>query len=498
MRPSGFLQGFASLYEEMAVRKLEVKGKLPEWLSGRLIRNGPGIYDLDKYRLRHWFDGMAMLHKFDFVDGQVYYSNRMLQSKAYQKAMQNGELAYREFASQPHSNLFTHLMTVLFPRFSDNVAINLTQVDGHYISLADSPVPVEFNPDTLDTVGVFKYDDDLGMGFLTTPHPHYDFANRTLFGYFTNFKNFGRVSFYNVYGIKDGSRRRILLATIQTDIPAYMHSFAMTENYIILTEFSFVLKNLLSLVFDKRPALDDYYWDQGRGMRFIVINKADGSVKKIWQGEAAFGFHQVNAYEQGDDIFVDLAGYKKPTLLHELLIDELLRYDAGATPLGVFRRYRLSPHSSDADYTTPFNKPEDVSGNGDIELPRINYQYYNTKPYRYAYFVGRRIEPHLEDAFYDKLVKFDLLKNETTDWVGNNSFADLNTVTNPQLYFGEPVFVPKPGAKEEDEGVVLSVVLDVDLGQSFLLVLDGQTFTECARMYVPHVIPFGFHGMFYS
>jgi carotenoid cleavage dioxygenase-like enzyme len=63
-------------------------------------------------------------------------------------------------------------------------------------------------------------------------------------------------------------------------------------------------------------------------------------------------------------------------------------------------------------------------------------------------------------------------------------------------YPGEPVFVPAPGAKGEDDGVVLSVVLDANRSTSFLLILAAGSFEEAARAEVPHHIPFGFHGQF--
>jgi beta,beta-carotene 9',10'-dioxygenase len=63
-------------------------------------------------------------------------------------------------------------------------------------------------------------------------------------------------------------------------------------------------------------------------------------------------------------------------------------------------------------------------------------------------------------------------------------------------YPGEPVFVPAPDAKAEDEGVLLSVVLDARRETSFLLVLDAHDLGEIARARVPHAIPFGFHGQY--
>ena len=51
---------------------------------------------------------------------------------------------------------------------------------------------------------------------------------------------------------------------------------------------------------------------------------------------------------------------------------------------------------------------------------------------------------------------------------------------------GEPMFVPRPGAYEDDEldGVVLLDYLQAD-GRSLLLVLDGATFAEVARLVTP-------------
>jgi beta,beta-carotene 9',10'-dioxygenase len=56
--------------------------------------------------------------------------------------------------------------------------------------------------------------------------------------------------------------------------------------------------------------------------------------------------------------------------------------------------------------------------------------------------------------------------------------------------------VARPGAEREDDGVLLSVVLDASAGTSFMLVLAAADLGEIARAEVPHHIPFGFHGQF--
>ncbi|WP_041275086.1 carotenoid oxygenase family protein [Desulfotomaculum nigrificans] len=55
-----------------------------------------------------------------------------------------------------------------------------------------------------------------------------------------------------------------------------------------------------------------------------------------------------------------------------------------------------------------------------------------------------------------------------------------------------------PNAAAEDDGVILSLVLDTKKGNSFLLILDACSFTELARAEIPHPIPFGSHGQYYE
>ena len=50
-----------------------VTGQLPEWLEGKFIRNGPGIFDLDNgnFTVNHFLDGFAMVCKFEIKQGKV-------------------------------------------------------------------------------------------------------------------------------------------------------------------------------------------------------------------------------------------------------------------------------------------------------------------------------------------------------------------------------------------------------------------------------------------
>jgi carotenoid cleavage dioxygenase-like enzyme len=118
-----------------------------------------------------------------------------------------------------------------------------------------------------------------------------------------------------------------------------------------------------------------------------------------------------------------------------------------------------------------------------IELPTINYRRSNTHDYGVAYGVCSD-KRHPED-FTNLLIRIDVRERAAKVW------------SEAYCYPGELVFAQAPNARGEDDGVVLSVVLNAKKGNSFLLVLDAHSFEEIGRAEVPHHIPFGFHGQFF-
>lgn len=50
-----------------------LKGTIPSWLGGSLLRMGPGLFEVGDEPLYHLFDGQAVMHKFDLKNGQVTY-----------------------------------------------------------------------------------------------------------------------------------------------------------------------------------------------------------------------------------------------------------------------------------------------------------------------------------------------------------------------------------------------------------------------------------------
>ena len=469
MMTSAYKQGLTTLEGEFQIDSLRVSGRLPPWLSGSLVRNGPAKFEAGAQKYRHWFDGLSMLHRFAFKNGAISYASKYLESRDYREAKAKGRITVAGFATDPCRSIFQRFFSMFSSDTTENGNVNLTQVADSYIAMTEVPLPVEFDPQTLKTVGLFDYGGDKLPGAVTSAHPHFDFNRQSLVNYITEM---GRESKYNIYHIPPRQKQRELIGTVPVQEPAYMHSFGMTENFVILAEFPLVV-NPLKLLFRNKPFIENFEWKPERGTRLIAMNKRDGAIK-IWTAQAFFAFHHVNAFEQNGDLILDIAAYNDKSLIDAFYLDHLRAGEL--IPAAQFRRYRLPANGANADYETLTSES--------IELPRINYKHDNAQDYGFAYGVSQR--PDRPGDFYNQLVKVDVRERTTKVWLAED------------CYVGEPVFVAAPQATHEDDGVILCVVLNANKGTSFLLVLEANSFAEIARAEVPHHIPFGFHGQYFA
>ncbi len=453
-------KGFESLADETRVDRLPVRGSLPPWLRGSLIRTGPAKWEVGERSMNHWFDGLAMLHRFSLEDGNVSYANRFLETRAYRAARDTDRISYAEFATDPCRSLFQRVTTIFSPKISDNANVNLVKLGERFVAMTETPIPVQFDPDTLAAAGV-AYE---APGQVTTAHPHLDRASGGMLNYAAKL---GPRSTYRFFLLRPGGGSPEVIGSAPVREPAYMHSFGLTARWLVLAEFPFVV-NPPSLLLSGRPYIENFRWKPERGTRFHLFDRSTGRVSGPFTTDARFAFHHVNAFEEGDEVVVDVCTYPDPRVVKDLYLERLR--EGKPVQEAHLERFRIVPGAGEVRSERLLDEP--------LELARINYIRCNERQYRYVWGVGIR------DGWLGTIVKGDLVERTSSVWAEDG------------CYPGEPVFVAQPGAEREDDGVVLSVVLDGRTERSFLLVLDAGSLEELARAEVPHHIPFGFHGQF--
>jgi carotenoid cleavage dioxygenase-like enzyme len=476
---AGFDLGFRTLDSEVRDRQLPVEGDLPSWLTGSLVRNGPAKFEVDGERVGHWFDGLAMLHRFAFDgdDEEIRYTNRFLRSETYRRAIEEGVLD-GQFATGDGSYL-QRVRQLLFGEPTDNCNVHVLGVADELVAMTEVPRYLSVDPQTLDTRGEFDFSDDLSAHINCAhvlPDPH---RGETV-GLLTTF---GRPSEYTLYRLPDGSTTRERIGSIEVDAPAYLHSFALTERYVVLAEHPFVTTPASFLLPGGEGFVDHYDWEPERGTRFHVLDRDTGERVTTAATDAFFVFHQVNAFDRiaggdgdagepagdADEVVVDLITYPDADVVDGLyLADAADWFESGAD--GHLQRFTVG--LADGAVTSE-------SLYRGCELPRVARED-RTREYRYAYAQGAA------ERDGNHVAKVDVETGETWRWEASGCFAE------------EPVFVRAPDAERPShEGVVLVTVLNTNEKRTDLLVLDGETLDERARAPLPHAVPFGFHGRYF-
>jgi carotenoid cleavage dioxygenase-like enzyme len=282
------------------------------------------------------------------------------------------------------------------------------------------------------------------------------------------------------------------------DSASYMHSASITEDYLILSEipFHFSLFNTLRTILTGDLLTNMFKWNPSLPTYFRVIRLDNGEEVARIAGPAFFTFHHVNAYQisqtDGNEIVIDMCTYDDGRIVDEFYLSKL-RQNLFPSGFGYLRRFHLNltsqqcsePYENLQDLPTDQPAAHPISHMNSlvpvqIEFPRINSSYVG-QFYRYVYAV-RGPPGYLMDA----LVKIDV---ETRQICG----FWQESCTSPC----EPIFVPKPGSAQEDDGIVLTIIFEQQTNKSFILLLDGITFKEISRGYLPVPIPFSLHGNFY-
>src|SRR5947209_2308604 len=221
--------GFSSLERELTIDELECSGEVPRWLGGSLLRTGPAKFEVGEQHMRHWFDGLAMLHRFTISGGRVSYGSRFLESRSYRAAREKGRIVYGEFATDPCRTLFRRVQT-LFAKdtLPDNANINVTKLGERFIAMTETPLPVQFDARTLHAAEVRPY---TVPGQLSTAHPHADRASGAMLNYAAQLGPRSSYRFFEVPPTDPGARpsKPRVIGSLPVREPAYMHSFGLTE-----------------------------------------------------------------------------------------------------------------------------------------------------------------------------------------------------------------------------------------------------------------------------
>lgn len=428
----------APVHEEVTVTNLRVTGHIPTELSGRYLRNGPNPAGSVDENTHHWFLGHGMVHGIRLDDGRaMWYRNRWVRTNDVCKVL-GGTPPPSDWPKE-------------HPTFSANT--NVIGHAGHTFAIVEGGgPPVELGYE-LDTVRVSNLHGTLPHSFSAHPKRDPKTGDLHVIAYYWAWGN--QVQ-YLVVGVDGRVRRHV-------DIPLpggpMLHDLAITEHYVLVFD--------LPCVFNLDAAMNGvsfpYFWNNDYEARIGLLPREGQATDIKWiPVDPCYIFHPMNAYEDGDEVVLD-------AVRHPKVFDRDRRGPNEGSP--VLTRWRLDGKRGTARSSIVNDRPQ--------EFPRINEELTGRR-YRFGYSSG------IGTGFaQDTLMKTDV----------DNGFVQ-SRVDQPRYGYGEPVFVPREGAKSEDDGYVITLRHDTQSDTSDLAIFDAQAITEdpVAVVHLPVRVPNGFHG----
>ncbi len=420
---------------EMAASNLEILGRIPESLSGRLIRNGPEPLgdSLSPEGLRL---SSAMLHQVSIAEGSAdYRSRRISANPALGDGAESGG-GFQSLSGAPNSGLVLH--------------------GGHVRALGALAHPVVINS-SLEVESI----DDLArsMPFGIGAHAHVDPVWDEMFVIGSSPRS---ATFHvGTLDVKGRMRRVVEIATdnpMFTDTPIFIHDFSFTDTEIVILASGADMIN------------GGVSWDPTAPAYFGVLRRdGDASDMRWHEVSPRVVWHFMNSYRDGAQIVVDHVAHRAPiaTAGKSVLLP-------GVTAPQL-RRTQIN--------TVTGETTDEILDDRAVEYPAIDNRRQGLRHrFAYAALASSRFDDHIGE--FDALVRYDFRSDQALD----HSFEE-------GIIVGEPVVVPRRGSTGEDDAWILAITTDTKNAMSSVVVLDPQAFGEApvAEIKLPQMLPIGHH-----
>eukprot|EP00746_Dinoflagellata_sp_MGD_P029072 gnl/MRDRNA2_/MRDRNA2_168799_c0_seq1.p1 gnl/MRDRNA2_/MRDRNA2_168799_c0~~gnl/MRDRNA2_/MRDRNA2_168799_c0_seq1.p1 ORF type:complete len:435 (-),score=78.66 gnl/MRDRNA2_/MRDRNA2_168799_c0_seq1:99-1370(-) len=351
--------------------------------------------------------------------------------------------------------------------------------------MTDSPVTIEIDPMTLGTKGYGPPIEGVEMNGevrgLSGAHPAQQIGGEGTINYLMQIDP---SSPKLVLFVDNPDMTRRIVGSVEVPFLTHIHSFAVTKNYAIVFHFPMQMEIQEYLTGEAVSTANALRWNRDLNTSVYIFDlRKTEAAPQVMQTKSFYALHQINAFETegagGElQLNIDLVAYEDGAFMMS---------DKTFGTLPVFRDvHRMKDFYANLNFAAPtptrikigldsetvdFNpiRLEDRSGNEiHCELPRINEN-----------FRGKEC-----DIFYATCAATGDAKPGQLGKV-NMRTGKVDLIYAPSNYADEALFVANPEGHEEDDGVILTTVLDGIKKKTYLLAIDGRTLEEVARIYAP-------------
>jgi all-trans-8'-apo-beta-carotenal 15,15'-oxygenase len=472
MRIDTYRDACRTVQEEVVTRLPVVSGALPAGLRGVLFRNGPGRLERGGVTYGHPFDGDGMITRFAFSDQGVTYRNRFVETRELVAERAAGRLLFRGFGTNLPGGLGSNLLRL---RFKNAANTSVLPWGDRLLALWEGGLPHALDPVTLASAGRHDFGGQLqatgswldrwiAPELPFSAHPKIDPETGELFNFGTLFGRRHRLMIYRATVAGGMTTPRAL----PLNRMVFLHDFTLTRRYLVFFLFP-VAFDVPSALVGLKPPAEALAAQHGAPTRVWLVPR-DGGDTVEFEARPGFVFHFAGAHEEGASVVVD--GFRMDRFPKVEGGDLLRGAPVVNYPPPILTRFTITPGRRQVDERALTEHPGELPGLSPTTT---------LGPRRHVWAIGAR--PGHPDPFFPCLWKLDTVTGKTTL---------LDTETDLP---GEPVLVPRPGARDEEDAWLLSLVYRAASRRSELLILDARSLEEVCRLTLPHHVPPGFHGV---
>ncbi len=476
-------QDWASAYcnveEELNDYVLElVSGSLPEQLSGTLYKNGPGRLERSGQWVHHPFDGDGMITAVKIKNGKITFSNRFVQTEAWKEEEKAGKFIYRGvFGTQKSGGPLANAFDL---RLKNIANTHVVQLGNELLALWEAAGPHALNPNNLETFGLSNLGGVLQPGEAFSAHPRFDPGHHGHHRMVTFGVKTGPQSTIRLMEFDNNGTSPSKLISDRKDIFkgfAFLHDFAITPNWAIFLQNA-ISFNPIPFLIGQKGAAQCLRSKQGDKGKFLLIPRDCGAYAGqsplTFDAPQGFVFHHLNAWEKNQNIIIESIYYKDfPSI----------------APHEDFRQINFDQIPEGQLKSCSINIPDK-----EIEVVQISPQcceFAMVNPRNQGlqshYCWMAVAEQKTGNAPLQAIKKVNLSNRDECFW----SAA-------PRGFVSEPIMIPNPASKLEDEGWIIVLVWNSQRKATDLVILEASDLSERALVHLPIAIPYGLHGSWVS
>lgn len=459
----GIERAFAAVPAERTEVVREIEGEVPGFVRGTYYLNGPARFVRGNLRYRHWLDGDGMVCALRLTGDRVELTARFVRSPKWTAEEEAGRPLFRTFGTSFPGDQLVRGIALEPP-----ANVSIYPFGGALLAFGEQGLPLELDPQTLETRGLYNFGGGLNPLSPFAAHPKIDPETGELFNFGVSFSATAPVINLYHFGADGGLRAR---RRIPLEFPCSLHDFAVGPRHAVFYVAPYILD--MTALQSGRTLMEALSWEPERGSRLLVADRETGdTVASIPAGDR-YCLHTINAFEEGGHLVVDVVELDRPVYDQYEVVPDLFTDVSPGRPARLvlaLERERLVERREMAYDRAPDFPAVD---------PRLAH-----RPYDELWILGISATGRPGRKFFDQLAHLDWRRPEA---------ADVYTSPPGRYLGGEPAFVPG-----DHQGAVICQEFDAGRGESAFLVFDAAEVAKgpVARLRLASPVHLGFHAFF--